>query len=80
MLYPFDFEVKINKEREIRERVQQAETDRLLDAIRPHRSGLFALVALAVLHGVGHLCSHIGHIMDQAETHEPMMPRLGTSH
>lgn len=79
MLYPFDYEVKLNKEREIQERVQQAETRRLLDAIRPHRPGWFALVALAALHGVGHLCSLIGHIMDQTEAHEPMMPRLGTS-
>ena len=41
MFYPSDYEVKLHKEREIRERVQQAAIDRLARELRPKRASLF---------------------------------------
>lgn len=64
MFYPCDFEIKRNKEQEIRERVQQAETERLLESIKPYRASWFARTARGATHWLGHTLLGVGHRLE----------------
>jgi hypothetical protein len=75
MFYLSDFEVKQTKEQEIRERVQRAEVDRLVQSIHPHRPGWLARSA----HGAGHLLGQVllgfGKRLEALGTSDPVSHR-----
>ncbi|MGE5264246.1 MAG: hypothetical protein ACM3S0_12765 [Acidobacteriota bacterium] len=68
MYYQNDYVIKMIKEREIRERICQAETDRLIAACRPSRSIHVTHLARQALHSFGHLLLRVGRHLDQAGT------------
>lgn len=74
MVYPCDFEIKRNKEQEIRERVQRAATDRLLNEMRLDQPGFLQKSA----HAIGHLLMNIGKRLDQAGTRELVVNHSST--
>ena len=55
MFYPCDYEIKLLKEQEIRERVDRAEIDRYARSIRPRHEGLINRSLGSLLHFIKHL-------------------------
>lgn len=77
MSYLNDYAIKRIKEQEIRERVQQAAKDRLLNEIGPHCPGMFQQSARAVLHAIGHLLLSIGTSQERVGTNKPHPAKIG---
>lgn len=68
MFYPCDYEVKLLKEQEIRERVARAEIDRLAQSIRPQPKNLISRSLRSLLHFVKHLRGSLGAPLDVSRT------------
>jgi hypothetical protein len=71
MFYQNDYAMKLIKEQEIRERVQQAAKDRLLIEIRPRHHLMLKQSARALLHMIGHLFLGIGTSLAHVGTGKP---------
>jgi hypothetical protein len=75
MYYQNDHMIKMIKEGEIRERIHQAETDRLIAACRPNRSIQLGRLARQALHAFGHLLLQVGKRLDQVGTQSASLAR-----
>jgi hypothetical protein len=75
MFYQNDYITKTLKEREIRERIQEARIDQMLSEIQPHRSNQFADLACKAMHSLGHLLLRVGKRLDSVGTRDASLAR-----
>jgi hypothetical protein len=54
-----DYEIKLSQENEFRDLARVAQTDQLLEDVRPRRRAAFRQSARAALYGIGHLLMSI---------------------
>ncbi len=75
MFYQNDHITKMIKEREIQERIREAETDRMLAASQSHRSNPVGQLVRQTLHSFGHLFLKVGNHLDRVETRDAGLAR-----
>ena len=68
MFYPCDYEIKLLKEQEIRERVARAEIDRFVRSIRPRHEGLISQSLRSLLHIIHNLRVGLDRQLDASRT------------
>jgi hypothetical protein len=68
MFYPCDYEVKLLKEQEIRERVSRAEIDRFARSIRPARASLIRRLLHWLATAIAHSDFGLGKPSDAARS------------
>lgn len=75
MYYQNDYITRTLKEREIRERVQEARIDQMLSEIQPHRSSQIDQFARKTLHSFGHLLLRVGKHLDSVGARDASLAR-----